>query len=149
MGCTAWISAGLKNGMGTAIYIATKTDICDFDPFVNGKALGRVDSDVLERLCAEAGVESLLGFISQDPDELTEFLEEAGIDAEGDGEFPSEEWYDPERGLVVVRGLIDHLERNPAALPRSSDVVEDLKEYETVLARLAEKKVPWHFAVDF
>lgn len=102
--------------MGVAIYIVTKNEIKGFDPFVNGKALGRVDSDVLERLCKAAGVKSLFEFISQDPDELADFLEESGIEAEGDGGLPAKVWFVPEDGLQVVRGLASHLRENPAAV---------------------------------
>ncbi len=67
--------------MGTAIYIVTQQEIDGFDPFVNGKAIGRLDSELLDRMCAAAGVPSLLGFISQDPDELAEFLDDEGVEA--------------------------------------------------------------------
>lgn len=135
--------------MGSAIYIVTKKKIKGFDPFVNGKAIGKVDSEALDRVCKAAGIESLLSFISQDPDELAEFLDGEGIEAEGDGEFPAEEWFTPEQGLTAVRGLQAYLKANPGALSGQAAVLEDLAEYEGVLTKLAEKKVSWHFAVDF
>lgn len=135
--------------MGSAIYIVTKEKIKGFDPFVNGKAVGKVDSVALDRVCKAAGIESLLSFISQSPDELAEFLDGEGIDVEGDGEFPAEQWFTPEQGLAAVRGLQTYLHANPDSLSGQVEVLEDLAEYEAVLTHLAEKKVNWHFAVDF
>jgi hypothetical protein len=135
--------------MGSAIYIVTKKKIKGFDPFVNGKAIGKVDSEALGKVCKAAGFESLLSFISQDPDELAEFLDGEGIDVEGDGEFPAEEWFTPEQGLIAVRGLQKYLNATPGALSGQSAILEDLAEYEVVLVKLAEKRVSWHFAVDF
>jgi len=133
--------------MSTAIYIATKKAIKGFDPFVNGKAIGRLADTVLDDLCTAAGVESLLGLISADPEELAEFLDSEGFDS-GESELPQEEWFPPERGLTLVRGLIAHVQSNTQALPQSTDILDDLREYETVLTKLAEKKVAWHFAID-
>jgi hypothetical protein len=133
--------------MGSAIYIVTKKEIKGFDAFVNGKAIGKVDGDALERLCEAAGVESLLGFISQDPDELAEFFDEDGV--EGADEFPAEEWFKAERGLAAIQGLQAHLRANPSALRDQAAVLDDLAEYERVLLKLAERKIEWHFAIDF
>ena len=135
--------------MGTALYIVTKKKIRGLDLFVNGKAIGAVDDQALDKLCEKLGVASLLGFISQDPDELEEFLDDEGIDAEGDGEFPAEEWFEPAEGLRTVSALTNHLEANPSSLPNSEAIVEDLREYEVLLGKLQEKKALWHLAVDF
>lgn len=133
--------------MSSAIYIVTKKQIKGFDAFVNGKAIGTVDGEALERLCKAAGVESLLGFISQDPDELADFLDEEGVD--GADALPAEEWFTAERGLAAIQGLQAHLRANPGTLPGQAAVLDDLAEYEGVLLKLAEKKVDWHFAIDF
>jgi hypothetical protein len=133
--------------MSSAIYIVTKKQIKGFDAFVNGKAIGKVDGEALERLCQSAGVESLLGFISQDPDELAEFFDEDGVG--GADEFPAEEWFTAERGLAAVQGLLAHLRATPGAVNGQDAVLDDLAEYERVLLKLAEKKVEWHFAIDF
>ena len=135
--------------MGTAIYIVTKKKVKGLDAFVNGKAVGRLDDELLDKVCTDAGVASLMGFVSQDPDEISEFLDGEGIEADGGGEFPAEEWFTPEEGLTTVRGLSTYLTANPQALPDSASVLEDLKEYEELLVKLAEKKVKWHFAVDY
>ena len=135
--------------MGTAIYVVAKKKVKGLDAFVNGKAVGRIDDALLEKLCTDAGVESLMSFVSQDPDELSEFLEDEGMESEGEEGFPAEEWFTPEQGLVAVRGLSAYLGANPDIIPDCAAVVEDLNEYEAVLSILAEKKIHWHFAVDF
>jgi len=133
--------------MSSAIYIVTKKQIKGFDAFVNGKAIGKVDGEALERLCQSAGVESLLGFISQNPEELTDFLDEDGV--EDADELPVEEWFTAKRGLAAIQGLQAHLRAKPSALRDQAAVLDDLAEYERVLLKLEEKKVDWHFAIDF
>lgn len=135
--------------MGSAIYIVANKEVRDFDLFVNGKAIARIDGEKLEQLCEAAGVESLAGFISQDPDELADFLEDEGIELGGAGELPAGEWFTPERGLLAVRGLMGYLKSNPSTLARQAAVIEDLAGYESILVKLAERQLLWHFAVDF
>lgn len=134
--------------MSTAIYIATEKKIRGLDPFVNGKAVGHIEDAAMESLCSAAGAKSLLGFISQDPEELADLLEGEDVE-EGEVELPAEEWYAPEEGLQLARGLVRYLEQNAGALPNTDAVLEDLREYERVFEKLVEKKVRWHFAVDF
>ena len=86
-----------------------------------------------------------MDFVSQDPDELEDFLEDEGIE----GELPKEEWFEAEAGLSLVRPLIAHLKENPTAIEASDAILSDLIEYETVLVVLAQKKSKWHFAIDF
>lgn len=135
--------------MGSAIYIVANKELEDADLFVDGKAIGRISGEILDQVCQAAGVESLLSFISQDPDELADFLEGEGVEMEAGGEWPAEEWFTPEQGLTVVRGLAAYLQSNAAALPRQAAVLEDLAGYERVLLLLAERQLLWHFAVDF
>lgn len=134
--------------MSVALFVVTKEEIAGFDPVVDGKAIGRLDDEVLERLCAAAGVASLMEFVSQDPEELAGFLEDEGIDP-AEADIAAEAWYTPAEGLAVVRGLIGYLEANPDAVGGATDVLADLREYEAVFTRLAAENVAWHFEVDF
>lgn len=133
--------------MSVAYYIVPEREIEGFDHFVNGKALGHADEDILNRLCGELNVQSLLAFISQDPEELADFMEDE--DVEMPEEFAEAQWFDANAGLITVRALAAHLESNPDALKDSSDLIDDLREYEEVLARLAQEKVRWYLALDF
>lgn len=134
--------------MSTAIYIETEAPIQGFDPFVNGKAIGHMDDAEIETLCNSAGTQSLLDYVSQNPDDLEEFFEDEDDDA-GDADFPDETWYAPEDGLRLAQALVRYLEQNPNSLRNANAVLEDLKEYERVFVKLVEKKIRWHFAVDF
>lgn len=135
--------------MSVALYIVLEKDIEGFDAFVNGKAVGHADEQSVNDLCAALKVPSLFSFLSQDPDELEDFLLDDDIeDDEVDG-HPREEWFSAESGLMTVRALIAHLVANPSALANAEAIVEDLQEYEKVLAAIAEKKTRWHFAIDF
>ena len=135
--------------MGSALYIVANKEIEDVDLFVDGKAIGKIDGEILDQACQAAGVESLLSFISQDPDELADFLEGEGAEMEEGGELPAEEWFTPAQGLAVVRGLTAYLQSNPKALPRQAAVLEDLADFERVFLLLADRQLLWHFAVDF
>lgn len=136
--------------MSVALYIALEKEIADFDAFVNGKAVGRAEEEVLEKICVDLGVPPLMVFFSQDPDELADFHDdELGEEAPEVDELPTEEWFDAAAGLVTVHALADHLEANPEAIDNATAIVEDLREYQQVLERLKKEKVRWHFAMDF
>lgn len=135
--------------MSVAYYIVTQDELDDFDVFVNGKALGHLEEDSIDQLCAKAGVPSLLDFLSQNPEELEGFLEDEGIDVEDGDDFPDEAWFSPEQGLLTVRGLISYLQTNPQARANAGDIIAELQEYEFVLLKLAEQNMAWHLALDF
>jgi hypothetical protein len=132
--------------MGVALYIVPEREVPGLDAFVNGKALGH--SEYLDRLAAQAGVHPLMEFFSQDPAEAEAFIEEEAVEPPHEG-FAPEQWFEAEDGLRTVRGLLSYLESNPAAVPESAAVVEDLREFESVLSRLASEQVRWHLAIDF
>lgn len=135
--------------MSVALYIVVKKKIKGFDPFVNGKAVGHADEKSISDLCTHLNVPSLFSFISQDPDELEEFLLDDDPESEEPVQLSEEEWFTAEDGLLTVRALISHLKINPSALPDAEAIIEDLQEYEEVLVKIAEQNTLWHFAVDF
>lgn len=133
--------------MSVAYYIVLKSEIAGFDPFVNGKAVAHANDKTLATICASLKVKPIAEFVSQDPGELAELIEDAGVDVPD--ELPEEQWFKAEEGLATVRAIIKHLSENPKALKNSTAVVEELQEYELVLERLQKEGVLWHFAVDF
>ena len=50
---------------------------------------------------------------------------------------------------MTVRGMLRHLAANPTAIRDTVPIVEDLREFESVLARLAEAGIRWHLGVDY
>ena len=132
--------------MSVAYFIVTEREIDGFDPFVNGKSVGRLSDKKLERLCEAAGVAPLQQFLSQNPDELADFLHDEGIEYET---LPSEEWYEASVGLDAVNTLIAYLQGESEAFPDKHNVIEDLQEFSNVFVRLQEEGVKWHLAIDF
>ena len=132
--------------MSVALFIVAERDVPGFDVFVNGKALGHAKH--LDRLAEHAGVRPLMAFFSQDPVEAASFLEDEGIEPP-EGGFPPVEWYSAKDGLRTVRGLLSYLAEHPNAVPGVPALVEDLRQFESVLSRLASEGVRWHLAVDF
>ena len=132
--------------MSAALFIVPEREVPGLDVFVNGKALGHAKD--LDGLAERAGVHPLMDFFSVDPESAAAFCEEAGADAP-EGGFPPEQWFPAADGLTTVRGLLSYLEANPTAARDSSAVIEDLKDFESILSRLASEGVGWHLAVDF
>ncbi len=133
--------------MSVAYYIVPERKINGFDHFVNGKALAHADEETLEKLCTELKVKPITEFISQDPEELADFFEAEGIDLPD--ELPTTDWFEPSVGLMTVRALASYLQENPNTLKDSADIVEDLREYESVLTRLESENVRWYLALDY
>ncbi|MDX9701197.1 MAG: hypothetical protein RBT55_16615 [Rhodocyclaceae bacterium] len=133
--------------MSYAYYIVTREGIDGFDPFVNGKAIAQADEKVFERLCNVLKVRPLTDFISQDPDDLADFIEGEGLNVPD--ALPDEVWFDAEDGLVVVRALRQYLSTHPNALNNAAAISDELAEYQAVLERIQQAQVQWHLAVDF
>jgi hypothetical protein len=85
-----------------ALYIVLEHKDPGFDPFVNGKALGRSEEQLTE-IAARLGVRPLMEFFSANPDEAGEFLRSEAL---GDVEIPKEQWFSSEEGLQTVRALL-------------------------------------------
>lgn len=133
--------------MSVAFFIVTEREVAGLDTFVDGKAIAHVPDKALHKLCRAAGVKPVDAFISMDPDELADFLDDEGADAPD--ELPPAQWFAPDEGLAWTRQLMAHLQANPAALPDTAGVLADLAEYETVFQGLQQHGVRWHFQVDF
>ena len=133
--------------MGVALYIVPERDVPGLDTFVSGKSLGRNEKR-LDRLAQQAGVEPLMAYFSQAPEEAEAFFEE--MEAEPpEGGFAPADWFPAEDGLATVRALLSHLAANPSAVPEQSSVIDDLRQFESVLERLESAGVRWHLAVDY
>lgn len=133
--------------MSVAIYIVAERDIDDLDTFVNGKALAHAEQEDIDTVCANSGIKSPYEYVSQDPDELRETLEEFGGDVPD--ELPDEQWFEAAEGLSWVESLMTYLAQNHDALDDQAAILEDLEEYAGVFRQLKEHGVRWHFAVDF
>ncbi len=129
--------------MGVAIYIACESEIDGVDTHVDGKSLARVDPDVLENIENQVGCRHIYDLMSFDPDELAEYVDELDT-----ADAAPVEWFPASEGLNTVRGLRDHISKDPSAVPDANAVLSDLNDMEGVLLILDKQGVGFHFAVD-
>ena len=135
--------------MATSLYIVVEGDDPGFDIFVNGHALAR-NEDALERLAARCGVTPLLEFFSADENSMALLLEQGGGNPEWVHHLPDPQWFNPADGLLTVAYLLEFLEHSPAALgSETAQVVSELREYDRVLRKAAQRDLRWHLAVSW
>ena len=126
--------------MGVAIYIATKEHVAELSSLVDGKAVGRA-FESLNKLSGRLGSKHLDHFVSANPEDL------ADVTGEDAADFPAEQWFPADDGLVLVNELIYHIEHD-VNNPFPADVLTDLKSYRTAFSLLKNANVEWHFSVD-
>jgi len=141
-------STKLKS-MAASLYIVVEGDDPGYDIFVNGQALAR-NEDALERLAERLHVTPLLEFFSADENSMALLLEQGVASPDWARHLPQPQWYDAPEGLLTVCALIDFLTANPAALgSETQPVLIELREYERVLRKTAQRGLHWHIAVSW
>lgn len=134
--------------MGAALFVVLNAQAPEFDAHVNGKTVAR-HSPRLERLATELGVDPLEAFVSMDPAELADLVEELSeADAAGVLGGAEARWHDPARGLASVRALIAHLEGAGSATPHATELAEDLRGFADVLGRAQQAGLAFHLQWD-
>jgi hypothetical protein len=135
--------------MAASMYIVVEGEDPGFDIFVNGHALAR-NEDALERLAQRLTVSPLLDFFSADEDSMALLLEQGAGDPEWAGHLPQPQWFLPGDGLSTVGALLEFLSGSPTALgSETGAVTSELREYERVLRKTAERRLRWHLAVSW
>lgn len=135
--------------MAASLYIVVEGEDPGFDIFVNGHALAR-NEDALERLADRLKVSPLLEFFSADENSMALLLEQGAGNPEWAHHLPEPQWFDPGTGLVTVRALLDFLREAPTALgSETAAVLAELREYERVLCKTADRGLRWHIAVSW
>ncbi len=131
------------------MYIVVEGEDPGFDIFVNGHALAR-NEDALERLAERLKVSPLLEFFSADENSMALLLEQGAGNPDWAHHLPEPQWFDPGTGLVTVRALLDFLREAPTALgSETTAVLSELREYEQVLGKAADRGLRWHIAVSW
>jgi hypothetical protein len=131
------------------MYIVVEGEDPGFDIFVNGQALAR-NEDALERLAERLSVRPLLEFFSADRNSMALLLDQGAGDPEWTNNLPQTQWFLPEDGLRTIRSLQDFLAMSPAALGSDTEMVaRELREYETVLRKTAQRDLRWHLSVSW
>jgi len=135
--------------MAASLYIVVAGEDPGFDIFVNGHALAR-NEDALEKLAGRLKVSPLLEFFSADENSMALLLEQGAGDPDWARNLPEPQWFSALDGLKTVRALIQCLVDSPAALgSETNPVLIELREYESVLEKTAQKKHRWHLAVSW
>lgn len=144
----ALISTRLK-AMAASLYIVVEGEDPGFDIFVNGQALAR-NEDALEKLAERLHVVPLLDFFSADENSMALLVEQGARNPEWERPLPQPQWFLASEGLLTVRALIGLLEETPAALgSETHPALLELREYERVLMKTAQRGMHWHLAVSW
>ena len=135
--------------MAASLYIVVEGEDPGFDIFVNGHALAR-NEDALERLAERLKVNSLLDFFSADENSMALLLEQGAGNPEWARHLPEPQWFSPGAGLETVDALLEFLHEAPTALgSETAAAISELREYERVLRKTAERGLRWHLAVSW
>ncbi len=131
------------------MYIVVEGEDPGFHIFVNGRALARHE-DAVEKIALQLGVRPLIEFFSADESSMALLIEEGAGNPDLLKKLPPPQWYRGEDGLPTVRALIAELENDTAQLGTEGAIVlEELREYEIVLRKTAERGLRWHLAVSW
>ena len=137
------------NTMAASLYIVVEGDDPGFDIFVNGQALAR-NEDALERLAERLNVRPLLEFFSADENSMALLLEQGAGNPDWARNLPEPQWFGATDGLLTACALIDFLAGNTAALgSETKPILAELREYERVLRKTAQRGLRWHLAVSW
>jgi hypothetical protein len=135
--------------MAASMYIVVEGEDPGFDIFVNGQALAR-NEDALERLAERLHARPLLDFFSADENSMALLLEQGAGDPNWARHLPQPQWFSATDGLLTACALIDFLDANPAALGSDTQpVLSEMREYERVLRKTAQRGLRWHLAVSW
>lgn len=133
--------------MGLGWYVVLERELPDAAiSNEGGKALIHHQHE-LDRLAKELGLTPLSKLVSVRPAAVGAYLQQQGLDPE-DFPVPDEEWFEAAEGLSTVRGLLEHLQKQPQAVPNALRVVQDLKGIEKALIVAEREKVSFHLASD-
>jgi hypothetical protein len=135
--------------MAASMYIVVEGDDPGYNIFVNGRVLARYESAV-EKLALDLGVKPLLEFFSADENSMSLLIEEGGGNPDLLKKLPPPQWYRPEDGLETLAALIEALESDPHQLgSEGPEVLGELREYQAVLMKTAQRRLRWHLAVSW
>jgi hypothetical protein len=133
--------------MGVAYFIVLEHKIEGLDTIMDGKCLAKA-AEVLDAVAPQLGVRPISEFISTDPEQAAEFLEDEGADV-GAIKLPPLQQFAAQEGLTTVRALMTHVQSQPQIVKQADGVIQDLRECEHVLNIAAQHGVGWHFEIDF
>jgi hypothetical protein len=125
--------------MGAAYFIVLENEIDGLDAMIDGKSLAK-SAKVLDSLALQLGVRPISEFISIDPVQAAELMEDEGMDVDS-AKLPPLKQFSAQDGLATISALMSRPEAQPA--------MHDLKNCERILTIAAKQGVGWHFEVDY
>ena len=140
--------------MSVAYYICADVPETDenheFFMDMDGKALARVEEDVLEQLAQRANVKPLMQFFSMPQGEWDDYVDDIKDLLDEDEVFDPQEltWFSADEGLKTVLALIAEIDKTPQLLAQPEAVIDDLESMAAILSRLVEHGIRWHLAID-
>jgi hypothetical protein len=135
--------------MAASLYIVVEGEDPGFNIFVNGQALAR-NENTLEKLAERLQVSPLLEYFSADENSMALLAEQGARSPDWARCMPQPQWFQPSDGLMTVRALIGFLTSTPMALgSETQPVLLELREYERVLHKTAQRGLHWHLAVSW
>jgi hypothetical protein len=135
--------------MAASMYIVVEGDDPGYNIYVNGRVLARYES-AIEKLALDLGVKPLLEFFSADENSMALLIQEGGGNPDLLKRLPPPQWYRPEDGLHTLDALIAALATDPHQFgSEGRELLGELREYETVLRKTAERGHRWHLAVSW
>lgn len=123
-----------------SLFIALERDIPGLDAYVNGHALSESDP-ALQQICSDLGVTPLMEFFGQDLGDFAELVDDTE-------ESQGAAWFEAADGSRTIEALLAHLRGTPDSLANTTDVLEELGEWRTVLERAGAESVRWHVEMD-
>jgi len=135
--------------MAASMYIVVEGEDPGYNIYVNGRVLARYES-AIEKLALDLGVKPLLEFFSADEISMSLLIQEGGGNLELLKRLPPPQWYRPEDGLHTLETLITEIESDPHQLgTEGPEILSELREYEAVLRKSADRGHRWHLAVSW
>jgi hypothetical protein len=129
--------------MGMSFNVAFNQKVAPYDKLGADHVAVGDSMERLDKVAKKHKLAMLSEFHSIDPEEAAEMFD---MDPEEMG-LPPLQWYDPEKGLAAVRGLITLLREDPQAIPKSSAILKDLEEIVLELLAASKQKAKFHFAL--
>jgi hypothetical protein len=135
--------------MAASMYIVVEGDDPGYNIFVNGRVLARYESAV-EKLALDLGVKPLLEFFSADENSMALLIEEGGGNPDLLKKLPPPQWYRAADGLATLNALVAALDADPHQFgSEGPELLGELREYQAVLQKTAERELRWHLAVSW
>jgi hypothetical protein len=135
--------------MAASMYIVVEGEDPGYDIYVNGRLLAQHEGAV-ERMALRLGVRPLLEFFSADENSMALLIEEGAGNPDLLNRLPPPQWYAAQDGLQTIEALVAALEEDPQQLGSDGvPLLQELREYEGVLHKTAERGLRWHLAVSW